>query len=100
MEIKAEDKKNKFNIQQPILNKSVIDCLNNWCNIIEKQQYKEDVWIEIPQLPNYNLKNLQIISNFETTDEIIENNITFEFDVYKIKIKNARKKAVKNSKSN
>jgi len=58
--------------------------LRDWCKLIEKQKNNEDVWMTIPQFPQYEFKNLSIeCSPFEIKDENVEMTITLKYDEYK-----------------
>jgi hypothetical protein len=81
-EIKIGDKTFEFEIPN-ILDKSIIDMMNDWYRLIKQQKNNEDVWTVIPELPQYKFKNLQIKSSpFETTEEITEITIVFKYDEF------------------
>jgi len=62
-------------------NQSIINHLNEWFNLNQKQNNNDDKWITIPILPQYKFKNLKIITDHSKDNEIT---LTFQYENYKL----------------
>lgn len=66
-----------------VKNDKIPELLKDWCKLINIQKAKKDNWSEIPQLPRYRFKNLQMIIDNEIP-ETGEMSITVKCDEWKI----------------
>lgn len=88
--MKKNIKINEYNFEfnYPNLNSATtVDILNEWNQLIQKQETKKDEWTTLDILPQYSFKNLKIVSNNIVSDSADSNDateltITLKYDEY------------------